>query len=187
MLRSSATFMTEPVTLRTESGTFSGCILTTEMGRFSWSCDGGCSSSLWGVLRNLRIGAPLSGTRLMRKLGAGVTVSWTGVFEPEPFRDMRSFGFLFSGELTSFWARSAVVNALSFIGCGISSSELSPMLMFCIMGAFAEKPCDCPRTERGESLLGRIVECERMRPYEEPPMGVGEAVAIAGRGVGVAR
>lgn len=49
------------------------------------------------------------------------------------------------------------------------------------MGASAEKPCDSPSTESGESLLGRIVECERMRPYDEPPMGVGEAVAIASR------
>jgi hypothetical protein len=67
------------------------------------------------------------------------------VFEPdELFLEMRSLGFLaaFSGELTSFCASSAVVNALSFIGCGISSSELSPMLMFCIMGASAENPCD---------------------------------------------
>ena len=116
MLRSSATFMTEPVTFRTESGTFSGCILTTEIGRFSWSCEGGCSSSLWGVLRNLRIGAPLKGTRFMRRLGAGVTVSCTGVFAPESLRDMRSFGFLFSGDMTSFCASRAVVSALSFMG-----------------------------------------------------------------------
>ena len=108
-------------------------------------------------------------------------MSCTGVFDPEPLRDIFSFGFLFSGELTSFCASSAVVKALNFIGCGISSSELSPMFMFCIMGASAEKPCDCPSTESGESLLGRIVECERMRPYDEPPMGVGEAVAIASR------
>jgi hypothetical protein len=46
------------------------------------------------------------------------------------------------------------------------------------MGAFAEKPCDCPNTDNGESLRGRIEECARMRPYEEPPMGVGDAVAI---------
>lgn len=52
------------------------------------------------------------------------------------------------------------------------------MLMFCIMGASAEKPCDCPSTDKGESLLGRIIECERMRPYDEPPRGVGDAVAI---------
>ena len=129
------------------------------------------------------MGAPRSGTRLMRKLGAGVTVSCTGVLEPEPepLREMRNLGFLFSGELTSFCASSAVVNALSFMGWGISSSELSPMSMFCIMGALAEKPCDCPRTDNGESLLGRIVECERMRPCEEPPRGVGEAMAIATR------
>jgi hypothetical protein len=119
---------------------------------------------------------------LMRRLGAGVTVSCTGVLEPEPWRDILSFGFLFSGELTSFWARRAVVRALSFMGWGISSSELSPMLMFCIMGASAEKPCDCPRTDSGESLRGRIVECARMREYEEPPRGVGDAVAIAVRG-----
>jgi hypothetical protein len=100
----------------------------------------------------------------MRKLGAGVTVSCTGVFEPEPLRDIFNLGFLFSGELASFCASSAVVSALSFIGCGISSSELSPMFMFCIMGAFAENPCDCPSTESGESLRGRMVECERMRP-----------------------
>jgi len=48
------------------------------------------------------------------------------------------------------------------------------MLMFCIIGASAEKPCDCPSTDSGESLLGRIEECARMRPYE----GVGESVAI---------
>jgi hypothetical protein len=117
----------------------------------------------------------------MRRLGAGVTLSCTGVFEPEPLREIFNLGFLFSGELTSFCASRAVVRALSFMGCGISSSELSPMLIFCIMGASAEKPCDCPSTESGESLLGRIVECERMRPYE--PMGVGEAVAIATRWV----
>jgi hypothetical protein len=52
------------------------------------------------------------------------------------------------------------------------------MFMFCIIGASAEKPCDCPSTDNGESLLGRIEECARMRPYEEPPIGVGEAVAI---------
>jgi hypothetical protein len=117
----------------------------------------------------------------MRRLGAGVTLSCTGVFEPEPLRDIFNLGFLFSGELTSFCASRAVVKALSFMGCGISSSELSPMSMFCIIGASAEKPCDCPSTESGESLLGRIAECERMRPYDEPPMGVGEAVAIATR------
>lgn len=46
------------------------------------------------------------------------------------------------------------------------------------MGASAEKPCDWPRTESGESLRGRIDDCARMRPYAEPPSGVGEAVAI---------
>jgi hypothetical protein len=141
-LRSSATLMTEPVTLMTESGTFNGTSLTTEIGKFSWSCDGGCSSSLWGVRLNLLIGAPRRGTRFIRRLGAGVTVSCTGVFEPEPLRDIFSFGFLFSGELASFCASKAVVNALNFIGCGISSSELSPMFMFCIIGASAENPCD---------------------------------------------
>ena len=35
MFRSSVDFMTEPVTFMTESGTFSGMSLTTEMGRFS--------------------------------------------------------------------------------------------------------------------------------------------------------
>jgi hypothetical protein len=103
----------------------------------------------------------------MRRLGAGVTVSCIGVFDPEvPLLEMRILGFrvAFSGEWTSFCASSAVVNALSFIGWGISSSELSPMLMFCIMGASAEKPWLCPNTLIGESLLGRIDECERMRP-----------------------
>jgi hypothetical protein len=164
ILRSSVFFMTDPVTFRTESGTFSGCTLTTDMGRFSWSCEGGMSSSLCGVLRNLLMGAPRNGTRFIRRLGAGVTVSWTGVFEPGELREIFSFGFLFSGELTSFCARRAVVNALSFMGWGISSSELSPISMFCIMGAFAEKPCDCPSTDSGESLRGRIEECARMRP-----------------------
>lgn len=55
------------------------------------------------------------------------------------------------------------------------------MFMFCIIGASAENPCDCPNTDSGESLRGRIVECERMRAYDEPPMGVGEAVDIAAR------
>jgi hypothetical protein len=86
------------------------------------------------------MGAPRSGTRFIRKLGAGVTLSCTGVFEPEPLRDIFNLGFRFSGELTSFCASKAVVSALSFMGCGISSSELSPMLMFCIMGASAENP-----------------------------------------------
>lgn len=67
-------------------------------------------------------------------------MSCTGVLDPDPLRDILSFGFLFSGELTSFCASNAVVKALSFMGCGISSSELSPMLMFCIIGASAEKP-----------------------------------------------
>ena len=53
------------------------------------------------------------------------------------------------------------------------------MLMLCIIGASAEKPCDSPKTESGESLRGRMDECERMRPYEDPPKGVGEAVAMA--------
>jgi hypothetical protein len=55
------------------------------------------------------------------------------LFGPGEFelRDILNFGFLvFSGELASFCASSAVVSALSFIGCGISSSELSPMSMF---------------------------------------------------------
>lgn len=123
------------------------------------------------------MGAPRNGTLFIRKLGAGVTVSCTGVLEPgDALREIFSFGFLFSGESTSLpCASSAVVKALSFIGCGISSSELSPMLMFCIMGASAEKPCDCPNTDSGESLLGRIEECARMRP---PYEGVGETVAI---------
>jgi hypothetical protein len=102
----------------------------------------------------------------MRKLGAGVTVSCTGV-DPCDVRDMRSLGFrpaAFSGELTSFWLSSAVVSALSFMGWGSSSSELSPMLMLCIMGAFAEKPWDWLSTLSGESLRGRMDDCERMRP-----------------------
>lgn len=124
------------------------------------------------------MGAPLNGTRFIRRLGAGVTVSCTGVLEPGLFRDIRNFGFLFSGDMTSFCASRAVVNALSFIGCGISSSELSPMSMFCIIGASAVKPWDCPKTDSGESLLGLMTEWERMRPYEEPPRGVGDAMAI---------
>ena len=182
ILRSSAIFMTEPVAFNTESGTFSGCALT-EMGRFSWSCEGAFSSSLCGVLRNLLIGAPRSGTRLIRRLGAGVTESCTGVFEPgEVLREIFSFGFLFSGESKSLpWASSAVVKALSFMGCGISSSELS-ISMFCNMGASAAKPCDCdcPNTESGESLRDLIDESPRIRPYDEdPPNGVGEVVAIS--------
>ena len=143
MWRSSATFMTEPVLFSTESGTFSGCTLMAETGMFSWSWEAGFSSSLWGVRRNLLMGAPRSGTRFIRRLGAGVTESCTGVFEPESLREILSLGFLFSGESTSLpCASRAAVKALSFIGCGISSSELSPMLMFCIMGTSAEKPCD---------------------------------------------
>lgn len=161
--------MTESVILRTESGTL-GCsafTFTTEAGRFSWSCDGGWSSSLCGVLRNLRIGAPRSGTLFMRRLGAGVTDSCcarSGVFEADPLREIFNFGFLLSGDMTSFCASSAVVRALSFMGCGISSSELSPMSMFCIMGALAEKPCDSPKTDMGESLRTRVEVCTRMRP-----------------------
>ena len=171
--------MTEPVTFKTESGTLSGCVLMTETGMFSWSWEGGFSSSLWGVLRNLLIGAPRSGTRFILRLGAGVTDSCTGVFEPESLREIFNLGFLFSGDSASLpWASRAAVKALSFMGCGISSSELSPISMFCIMGASAEKPCDWPSTESGESLRGRIDDCARMRPYEEPPSGVGEAVAI---------
>lgn len=75
----------------------------------------------------------------MRRLGAGVTVSGTG--EPDPLRETRNFGFrVFSGEFASFCASSAVVKALSFMGWGISSSDESPISMFCIMGALAEKP-----------------------------------------------
>ena len=167
--RSSLTFITESVILSTESGTF-GCsalTFTTEAGRFSWSCDGGWSSSLWGVLRSLRIGAPRSGTRLMRRLGAGVTESCcalSGVLDADPLREIFNLGFLFSGDMTSFCASRAVVRALSFMGCGISSSELSPMSMFCIMGALAEKPCDSPNTDMGESLRTRVEDCTRIRP-----------------------
>ena len=138
--------MTESVILSTESGTF-GCssfTRTIDAGRFSWSCDGGWSSSLWGVLRNRRIGAPRSGTRLMRRLGAGVRDSCctlSGVFDADPLRDIFNLGFLRSGDMASlFCASRAVVRALSFMGCGISSSELSPISIFCIMGALAEKP-----------------------------------------------
>ena len=93
--------------------------LVTDIGRFSWSWDGGWSSSLCGVLLNLRMGAPRSGTLLIRRLGAGVTVSWTGVLDAELLREILSFGFrpaAFSGELAPFCASSAVVNALSFMG-----------------------------------------------------------------------
>jgi hypothetical protein len=128
-------------TFITESA-FIESALIMDIGRFSWSCDGGWSSSPCGVLLILLIGAPRSGTRLIRRDGAGVIVSCTGVFEPDPLREIRNFGLrvCFSGELTSFCANNAVVKALSFIGCGISSSELSPMLTFCIIGASAEKP-----------------------------------------------
>jgi hypothetical protein len=117
----------------------------------------------------------------MRRLGAGVTESGarSGVLEAEPLREIFNLGFLFSGDMTSFWASSAVVRALSFMGWGISSSELSPMSMFCIMGALAEKPCDSPSTDMGESLRTRVEDCTRMRPYE--PMGVGDAVAMVER------
>lgn len=128
------------------------------------------------------MGAPRSGTLLMRRLGAGVTESCTGV--PDPLRETRTFGFrILSGELASFCASSAVVSALSFMGCGISSSDESPMSMFCIMGAFAAKPWLWPSTLSGESLRERAFDCERMRPrllYE--PIGVGEAVAMVNRG-----
>jgi len=104
----------------------------------------------------------------------------SGVFDADPLREIFSFGFLLSGDMaSSFCASSAVVRALSFMGCGISSSELSPMSIFCIMGAFAEKPCDSPNTDMGESLRTRVDVCTRMRPYE--PMGVGDAVAIVER------
>lgn len=157
--------MMESGTFMTESTASFASGFVADMGtRFSWSWEAGCfSSSLCGVRRDLLIGAPRSGTLLMRKLGAGVTESCTGV--PDPLRETRNFGFrVFSGELASFCARSAVVNALSFMGCGISSSDESPMSMFCIMGAFAEKPWLWPSTLSGESLRGRALECERMRP-----------------------
>ena len=137
----SAVFMTESGAFITESTASCASALTADMGtRFSWSWEAGCfSSSLCGVLRNLRMGAPRSGTLLIRKLGAGVTVSCTGV--PDPLRETRNFGFrVFSGEFASFCASSAVVNALSFMGCGISSSDESPMSIFCIIGALAAKP-----------------------------------------------
>lgn len=104
----------------------------------------------------------------MRRLGAGVTESCcalSGVFEAEPLREIFSLGFLFSGDMRSeFCASNAVVRALSFMGCGISSSELSPMSIFCIIGALAEKPCDSPNTDMGESLRTRVEDCTRMRP-----------------------
>lgn len=79
--------------------------------------------------------------------GAGVMLSCIGVFEREVFLDMRIFDGLccFFGESSCSAARSAFVNGFRFIGCGISSSELSslsPMPMFCSCGAFDEKPCD---------------------------------------------
>jgi hypothetical protein len=38
------------------------------------------------------------------------------------------------------------------------------MSMFCIMGALAEKPCDSPSTDMGESLRTRVEDCTRIRP-----------------------
>ncbi|KAL5372589.1 hypothetical protein DPSP01_013388 [Paraphaeosphaeria sporulosa] len=54
------------------------------------------------------------------------------------------------------------VSALSFMGCGISSSDESPMSMFCIMGAFAEKPWLWPSRLSGESLRNQTFGCEFM-------------------------
>jgi len=117
------------------------------------------------------MGAPRTAVRFTPPIvGAGVTESRTGVFDADVLRDIRSLGLrVFSGDLYSFCASRAAVRGFSIIGCGISSSELSPIFIFCIMGAFEEKPCDWPKTDSGESrrCTGRMVECERMRP--SPP------------------
>lgn len=130
-----------------------------------------------------RIGAPRSGTLLMRSDGAGVMLSGAGVLLAEAFRDMRNLGCLtcFSGEFTALCAIISSAYLLKLRGWGASSSELSPTCMFCIIGALSVNPCDMLRIASGESRRDntRVDGFRDIREFPYDGRGVGEAVAIS--------